>query len=245
MSTIPAPWRTDEHRVGVTVSQLLDAIDDGTQQLGAVPVKTGFEILDRVVGGGLFPGDLFVVGGRPSVGKTILTLQMARNLALSGVPVTYVCFEHESIDLLRRLMVLEATSAAAEMPRSMGGSWYRSEAVGGTMRNPSATMSPVLSGGTLNLVQQDPAGGSARARMDMYADRLRLVPARAGAGSMHCVTELAEAMEPGGVLFVDYLQKIETAAHSEFDSAAAALKDLAMSRHLAIVAVIADTNSST
>src|ERR1700687_4671069 len=40
---------------------------------------TVFQPLDRLLDGGFAPGNLILVGGAQSVGKTTLTLQMARN----------------------------------------------------------------------------------------------------------------------------------------------------------------------
>ncbi|MEO5680614.1 MAG: DNA repair protein RadA [Acidimicrobiales bacterium] len=43
--------------------------------LGAVPRPTGVAELDRVLGGGLVPGSLTLVGGEPGIGKSTLLLQ--------------------------------------------------------------------------------------------------------------------------------------------------------------------------
>ena len=40
--------------------------------------------LDRVLGGGIVPGSLVLVGGDPGIGKSTLLLQVCRNLAESG-----------------------------------------------------------------------------------------------------------------------------------------------------------------
>ena len=42
---------------------------------------TGFDELDRVLGGGIVPGSLVLVGGDPGIGKSTLLLQVCRNLA--------------------------------------------------------------------------------------------------------------------------------------------------------------------
>lgn len=44
-------------------------------------MKTGFQELDRVLGGGIVPGSLVLVGGDPGIGKSTLLLQVCRNLA--------------------------------------------------------------------------------------------------------------------------------------------------------------------
>ena len=40
--------------------------------------------LDRVLGGGIVPGSLVLVGGDPGIGKSTLLLQVCRNLAENG-----------------------------------------------------------------------------------------------------------------------------------------------------------------
>lgn len=49
--------------------------------------------LDRVLGGGIVPGSLVLVGGDPGIGKSTLLLQVCRNLALSGNSVLYISGE--------------------------------------------------------------------------------------------------------------------------------------------------------
>lgn len=49
--------------------------------------------LDRVLGGGIVPGSLVLVGGDPGIGKSTLLLQVCRNLALSGSNVLYISGE--------------------------------------------------------------------------------------------------------------------------------------------------------
>ena len=44
-------------------------------------IYTGLEELDRVLGGGIVPGSLILVGGDPGIGKSTLLLQVCRNLS--------------------------------------------------------------------------------------------------------------------------------------------------------------------
>ena len=44
-------------------------------------IYTGLKELDRVLGGGIVPGSLILVGGDPGIGKSTLLLQVCRNLA--------------------------------------------------------------------------------------------------------------------------------------------------------------------
>ncbi len=55
--------------------------------------KTGMRELDRVLGGGLVPGALVLVGGDPGIGKSTLLLQAAESVARMGVRVLYVTGE--------------------------------------------------------------------------------------------------------------------------------------------------------
>ena len=56
-------------------------------------LPTGLGELDRVLGGGLVPGSVILVGGDPGVGKSTLLLQAAAGLARQGRPVLYVSGE--------------------------------------------------------------------------------------------------------------------------------------------------------
>jgi len=55
--------------------------------------RTGIGELDRVLGGGLVPGSVILVGGEPGVGKSTLLLQAAGALARQDLTVLYVSGE--------------------------------------------------------------------------------------------------------------------------------------------------------
>lgn len=54
---------------------------------------TNIAELDRVLGGGIVPGSLVLVGGDPGIGKSTLLLQVCRNLAEKNVSVLYISGE--------------------------------------------------------------------------------------------------------------------------------------------------------
>ncbi len=56
--------------------------------------------LDRVLGGGVVPGSLVLIGGDPGIGKSTLMLHMLAGVASQGRPVLYVSGE-ESVDQIR------------------------------------------------------------------------------------------------------------------------------------------------
>ncbi|MBC1261744.1 DNA repair protein RadA [Synechococcus sp. BSF8S] len=68
------------------------------QSVGERPLQrlsSGFPELDRVLGGGLVPGSLVLVGGDPGIGKSTLLLQSARALA-ADCSVLYVSAEESA-----------------------------------------------------------------------------------------------------------------------------------------------------
>jgi DNA repair protein RadA/Sms len=70
--------------------------DVDAAEAGRLP--TGFQELDRVLGGGLVPGSVVLIGGDPGAGKSTLLLQVCTRLA-AGMPVLYVTGE-ESLQQL-------------------------------------------------------------------------------------------------------------------------------------------------
>src|SRR6266540_1998233 len=62
--------------------------------------KTGLEEFDFVLGGGIVPGSVTLVGGEPGIGKSTLLMQCAARLESQGVATLYVSGE-ESPDQLR------------------------------------------------------------------------------------------------------------------------------------------------
>ena len=54
---------------------------------------SGIGEFDRVLGGGVVPGSLVLIGGEPGIGKSTLLLQVAQLLARTGGAVLYVSGE--------------------------------------------------------------------------------------------------------------------------------------------------------
>jgi DNA repair protein RadA/Sms len=63
---------------------------------------TGIGELDRVLGGGVVPGSLVLIGGDPGIGKSTLLLQAARALAEAAPPVLYVSAEESAAQVKLR-----------------------------------------------------------------------------------------------------------------------------------------------
>lgn len=63
-------------------------------------IRTKIEELDRVLGGGIVPGSLVLVGGDPGIGKSTLLLQVCRQLAEEQKKVLYISGE-ESVKQIK------------------------------------------------------------------------------------------------------------------------------------------------
>src|SRR6476469_1842301 len=59
----------------------------------AGPQPTGIAELDRVLGGGLVPGSVTLLGGEPGIGKSTLVLQASAEVAALGRTVLYLSGE--------------------------------------------------------------------------------------------------------------------------------------------------------
>ncbi len=64
-------------------------------------VKTGFEELDRVLGGGLVIGSLILLGGDPGIGKSTLILQLCDKIKIDGT-ILYVSGEESGSQIKLR-----------------------------------------------------------------------------------------------------------------------------------------------
>ena len=63
-------------------------------------ISTSIEEFDRVLGGGVVPGSMILVGGDPGIGKSTLLLQTCQKLCLSNIEVMYVSGE-ESLQQIK------------------------------------------------------------------------------------------------------------------------------------------------
>jgi len=73
--------------------------------------STGIGEFDRVLGGGLVPGSLVLIGGDPGIGKSTLMLQVLHGLASLGHKVLYVSGEESVRQISLRSRRLETLSA--------------------------------------------------------------------------------------------------------------------------------------
>jgi replicative DNA helicase len=198
------------------------------------PLPTGFDPLDGVLDGGLRVGDLLLLGGRPGVGKTVAALQWARNVARNGDRAIFVCYEHGSDTLLTRLIMAEL------------GELVTSDDLARVDRLRLAVRD--LAGGATTpdqLAGIDPMLAEAHARVQEYAERLWLVRGSAtGTGLQELDALVGELASSRTAIFVDYLQKVAVRPRAVDEAervtrVADGLKELALSRGVAVVAPVA------
>ena len=65
-------------------------------------LKSGFEEFDRVLGGGIVPGSMVLLGGEPGIGKSTLLLQAAGRIAQAIGPVLYASGEESEHQIKAR-----------------------------------------------------------------------------------------------------------------------------------------------
>jgi replicative DNA helicase len=222
-----------------SVREVLDGVcgrHSATEGGWSAPIATGFDLIDRVLEGGMHPGDLLLLGGSPGVGKTVAALQMARNMAMSGHPVVYLCYEHDSATMLGRLLTLELGTMARpdnapEIDR------LRSLVVAATSGYRSLD----------ELLRTEPLIAEAHEFLSAYAERLWLVRGSSSHTDLDAMEESLPAGTAGGsepVLIVDYLQKVAvhpepTTEDEKVTRVVEGLKDLALRRRIAVIALVA------
>ena len=117
-----------------TGAELIDAYrgrcEDRARGVRALVVSTGFADLDKIFGGGMKPGQVIIVAGRPSMGKTAFSLQLALNAAIrQREPVLIFSLEQPREDLCDRLLACEAQVALEAVDGSRPMTWDEANAI--------------------------------------------------------------------------------------------------------------------
>ena len=77
--------------------------------------RTGIDEFDFVLGGGVVPASVVLVGGEPGIGKSTLLLQAAARLEAAGVPTLYVSGEESPQQLRMRASRLTEDAGAVHV----------------------------------------------------------------------------------------------------------------------------------
>ena len=77
--------------------------------------RTGIDEFDFVLGGGVVPASVVLVGGEPGIGKSTLLLQVAARLEAAGVPSLYVSGEESPQQMRLRAARLNEDAGAVQV----------------------------------------------------------------------------------------------------------------------------------
>src|SRR6476646_1056283 len=164
-----------------TLTQVLNEANERVIQgdlVDYVPMSTGFDPLDGFIGGGLRKTELTLLGGAQGIGKTIATLQIARNIAMRPDQYAfYLSYEHTETHLMHRLLCMESINppevdiTRGVKLRDLYQIIVAERAKGFMGRDPNSP------GSLQAILKENPRTAPALARMARYADRMILVKA--------------------------------------------------------------------
>ncbi len=100
----------------ITAASAEEIVDDAIALLGdrSSGIGTGYPTLNGMTRG-LQPGQLVIVGARPSVGKTAFACNMAANMARRGSTVLMFSLEMGKEDILSRILLSEGKTSRREI----------------------------------------------------------------------------------------------------------------------------------
>lgn len=90
--------------ISVLIEQMQENFKNQNLYLG---VDTGWENLSEILDGVQY-GQLYIIGARPSVGKTAFSVQMISNICKKGIPATFFSLEMTALSLITRLTALKS-----------------------------------------------------------------------------------------------------------------------------------------
>jgi DNA repair protein RadA/Sms len=91
-----------DHRYGQFGAGSNAKLYEQVEHANAVRLSTGIGEFDRVLGGGVVPGSLVLLGGEPGIGKSTLLLQAAAHFARAVGPVLYASGEESEHQIKSR-----------------------------------------------------------------------------------------------------------------------------------------------
>jgi replicative DNA helicase len=215
-----------------------------------VPLPTGFDPLDGMIGGGLRKTELVLLGGAQGIGKTIATLQIARNVAMHPDQFAfYLSYEHTETHLMNRLLCLESVNPPTIDTR--GGIKLKDlyDVIISQRAREFLGREGNSAGSLQTILRENPKTSMALARMNKYADRMILVKASPAVTTLRAIREmtarLCEATNGNVTVFVDYLQKVAihperaTDENEKVTIVVEGLKDIALALDVPVFAIVA------
>ncbi len=235
-----------------TLTQVLNEADERVTRgdlVDYVPLPTGFDPLDGFIGGGLRKTELVLLGGAQGIGKTIATLQIARNIAQRPDQyVFYLSYEHTETHLMHRLLCLESINPP-EVDLSRGLKLRDLYQIIVAQRAKEFMGREGGAGSLQTILRDNPKTAPGLGRIIRYADRMILVKASPAVTTLRSIKEmtarLCDATGGNVAVFIDYLQKIAVHPERPRDEndkvtiIVEGLKDIAMSLDVPVWAIVA------
>jgi len=255
-ATPPAPRRAAAPRRsgGSTPRSLSQVLSEADQMVVKgeldeyLPIPSGFDQIDRLIGGGFRRTELVLLGGAQGIGKTVTALQMARNLALNEATYAfYISYEHSEVHLLNRLICQESVDPTSS--NTAGG--IRLKDLHNIVVSKRAREWVRKDGniGLYQILSQHPKTAKAIETISQYSDRMILMKASPAVTTLNTIREMVRqiAEVTGGklVLFIDYLQKIAIYPERAVDEndkvtiIVEGLKDIAMTYNIPVLSIVA------
>ena len=235
-----------------TLTQVINEADERIVQgdlVDYVPLPTGFDPLDGLIGGGLRKTELTLLGGAQGIGKTIAAMQIARNIAMrENQYCLFLSYEHTEAHLMHRLLCLESINPP-EIDLTNGVKLRDLYQIIVAQRA-KKFMGSAGGAGTLQaILREHPQTTSALARLLRYSDRLIVLKASPAVTNLRAIKEmtarLADSTGGNVTVFVDYLQKIAVHPERPRDEndkvtiIVEGLKDIALSLDVPVFSIVA------
>lgn len=235
-----------------SLSQVINEADEKIIQgdlVDFVPMPTGFDPLDGLIGGGLRKTELTLLGGAQGIGKTIATLQIARNIAMRPDQYAFfLSYEHTEHHLMHRLMCLESINPP-EIDLTNGLKLRDMYQIIVAQRGKQFMGRGGGAGSLQSILREHPQTSPALSRMLRYSDRLIMLKASPATTNLRAIKEmtarLADATGGNVTVFVDYLQKIAVHPERPRDEndkvtiIVEGLKDIALSLDVPVFSIVA------
>lgn len=235
-----------------TLSQVVNEADDKIMQgdlVDYVPIPTGFDPLDGLIGGGLRKTELTLLGGAQGIGKTIAALQIARNIAMRPDQYAFfLSYEHTEAHLMHRLLCMESINPP-ELDLSQGLKLRDMYQIIVAQRAKKFMGRGTGSGSLQAILRDHPKTSPALGRLLRYSDRLIMLKASPAVTNLRSIKEmisrLSDATGGNVTVFIDYLQKVAVHPERPRDEndkvtiIVEGLKDIALSLDVPVMSIVA------
>lgn len=108
---------TQSVAISESVNEVMQQIDRRSQGEQPVITAAGYDELDKILCGGMRHGHLIILAARPSVGKTSLAVNLARNACDRGGSVLFISLEQSRDELTARAMACVSGVAGSDIMR--------------------------------------------------------------------------------------------------------------------------------